>query len=318
MIGDRGKTALVSAAMICAGAFLLVGLACAAENASVIFGPKCVPPEGKTFLFIGQDLETFERYIEAAGMMPAGFMAYTSIQGLEGLHGPIDYGAGVQHLQYYIEHYKALLAQIGLYMVGGLDAIASGRYDDNIDTLGRWIKDAERPVFLRIGYEFDFPANNYDPQKYKRAYRYIVDRLRAGAVKNAIYVWHSYASDLSRPVTDWYPGDDYVDWVGASYFKERTTELEEIAALADSLGKPFMIAEATPYGAGTDAPWDTWFGPFFAFVEEKDVKAVCYINGNWEDQSLWKGQGWGDARVQADHDILVQWIDVIRGPRYQW
>ena len=53
--------------------------------------------------------------------------------------------------------------------------------------------------------------------------------------------------------------------------------------------------------------WKMWYKRFFAFIEANDVKAVSYINSNWEAQPMWKGQNWGDARVQANPFIKSQW-----------
>ena len=44
--------------------------------------------------------------------------------------------------------------------------------------------------------------------------------MRAEGVNNVAFVWHSYifASYNGFPISAWYPGDEYVDWVGVSLF----------------------------------------------------------------------------------------------------
>ena len=127
------------------------------------------------------------------------------------------------------------IGMLGLYMVeggehaDGLTGIVEGRYEDRIDRLAEVINKAGRPVLVRIGYEFDGLWNHYDPEKYIAAYRYLVNRLRTQS-PFFLSVWHGTASPgdyyLDRykvGVEDedfraWYPGDDYVDWVGVSWF----------------------------------------------------------------------------------------------------
>ena len=48
-------------------------------------------------------------------------------------------------------------------MVGALWQVNQGHYDGNIDRLADFLRGLKRPVYLRVGYEFDDPTNNYDP-----------------------------------------------------------------------------------------------------------------------------------------------------------
>lgn len=280
---------------------------------------KFIPHEGKILFMIGQDKDTIDAYIEDIGIIPAGFMMYISIQEMESLYSSVDYGSGSQYFQYLVDNYPDTVMQIGLYMVGALEGVVDGSCDENIDKLGKWIKKTDRPVYLRIGYEFDFPENNYEPAKYIKAYKYIVNRFRQNNVQNVDYVWHSYASYISRSVLDWYPGDEYVDWFAISYFNGRTKYMDSMAQLSEEHNKPMMIAEATPRGVGTyygEYALDKWFRPFFDFISEKNIKAVCYINSNWDEQPMWKGQGWGDARVQTNKIVKKAWLDEIKKEKY--
>ncbi len=153
----------------------------------VLISPSCfvqtvrqtfVPKEGK-LLIIGQQKDAVEDYIKNVAMVPGGFMVYTSIQHMEGLDEPADQGAGINHAQYYVDHYPNTVIQLALYMVGAQDEVLKGRYDQNISKLAAWMRAAERPIYFRIGYEFDLPANGYNPATYQRVYRYIVDKLRS-------------------------------------------------------------------------------------------------------------------------------------------
>ena len=278
------------------------------------------PPQGKVLLIVGQDNKTIDTYIEAIGIVPGGLMIYTSIQKIEGLKSPSpDSGSGISYADELIQKYPHTVLQIGLYMVDGLSSTYQGAYDDSIKILADWLKKINVPVFLRIGYECDGWHNHYDPQDYKRAYRYLVDKLRAADINNTAYVWHLHANRTDTDLDVWYPGKDYVDWVGISYFAQHHKCMEHVIQFARKHNKPVMIAESTPQGVGTllgEISWKRWFKRFFRFVAEHEIEAISYINSNWEEQPMWKGQGWRDARIQANSYVKEQWLKEIKKDKY--
>lgn len=277
-----------------------------------------IPPAKKTFLFIGQDIDNIQSYLQEVSSDCSGFMAYTSLVHLEGLWDMADPGGGRQYLAFLAEKYPNLYIQLGLYIVGVLEQIIRGYYKDNLVKLGQWLSYLSRPVFLRIGYEFDGPHNAYSPGAYKRAYRIIRDTIEQYAKNKIAYVWHSYAAYTQLPISEWYPGDEYVDWIGLSLFGQPNKYVERIINFAQDKNKPVMIAEATPRGKilENNAAWEEWFEPVFQLIEHKDIKAFCYINANWEEQKMWKGQNWKDSRIQINPIIKKKWLKRLSLPRY--
>jgi len=69
--------------------------------------------------------------------------------------------------------------------------------------------------------------------------------LEEMGVQNVAYVWqsHGWEEPMER-LEAWYPGDEYVDWCGYSFFS-RWAEANMIA-FARKHNKPVFIAEATP------------------------------------------------------------------------
>lgn len=288
-------------------------------SASPVKAEKFLPPEGKVLFMIGQDKDTIDQYSTQVDV-PAGVMLYTSIQELDGILSAVDRGAGTQDGGYLLKEYPESVVQIGLYMVGALEGVITGDYDDNIKALGEWIIKADRPIFLRIGYEFDLPENHYDPHTYAKAYRYIVDKFKQMNITNVAYVWHSHGYLYpDKPIMEWYPGDDYVDWVAVSFFSPYNNgNLRIISKIAAEHSKPLMIAEATPYGMSTndgEKVWNRWYKRFFDFIEQNDVKIVCYINAYWDSQPMWSSKGWGDARIQNHFFIEEQWLKRVRNQK---
>jgi hypothetical protein len=293
---------------------------CALSIADLSFSTsKFVPPEGKVLLIVGQDTQNISAYLDAIKIVPAGLSAYTSAEFSEGLDRADDNGGGVQHAEALVKQYPNTVVLLAIYMVDMEEKIYSGDLDQSLDRIGNWIKSAKRPVYVRIGYEFDFPGNHYDPEKYVRAYRTIVDHFRSMGVDNAAYVWHSYANTVNRPHMDWFPGDDYVDWFAISYFDQPHTFMDQFVQLAKNHKKPLMIAEASPWFLSTsksDEAWTKWFVPFFAFIRENDIKAISYINCDWDKLPLFVSEGWGDSRVQSNDLIEKKWGEEISKDRY--
>jgi len=293
--------------------FMLILTPCPVFSYSNTF----VPSTGKTLLLIGQDRDTIARYVNATGNTPAGTMLYTSIQDVKGLEEPIEYGSGPEDGNALLQNYPNSVVQVGLYMVDGLNGTISGTYDTNLRVLARWIKKADRPVYLRIGYEFDNPSNHYDPLQYKQAFRYVVDFLRNEGVTNAAYVWHSECADRPGQWMDWYPGDDYVDWFGASMFStEQIPIASNFLKIARKHKKAFMICESSPWGMYTTQGKIDWFKHIFKFIKDRNVEAFCYIDSNWDAMPMYQGQHIGDARLEENDEIRDLWLNEIDQDRY--
>ena len=320
---------------------------------------KFEPAEG-VLLFVGQELEAVggleefsDGYLDHFDK-PAGWTTYSNInpgemsfgrkqEGLDGLFethdwGDSDYNATLQHED---PDYANMAMAIGLQFVNGEEKVADGTYDAYIDRLGEFLIGlGDRPVFLRIAYEFDGdPWNHYDREATITAYKRIVDRLRAKGVKNTAYVWQSTGFISGQEQLEgWYPGDDYVDWCGVSFFNRwKEIEMFEFARKKD---KPVFIAEASPtisdyfgklYGetketqlgnpVQAEEAWEKWFLPFFNAIEENAdvVKAVHYINCHWDSHPMWKDNPtfrYVDARLQMSDSISKRWRERTSKPPF--
>jgi beta-mannanase len=275
-------------------------------------------------------------------------MTYTAMEDLRGLTGPYEgvgcVDAGAVDLPGLMSRFPRSVAQIGISMNGDLDLIKAGKDDDLIRNLGEVLRQTNKPIFLRIGYEFDGPWNHYDPELYVNAFRRIVSILRGETVNhrtikpvnNVSFVWHSAAWLNSDNIAfeDWYPGDKYVDWVAVSWFgfsnaeETHTAELARARVLkfAQHHRKPVMIAESTPkeYFAPAKAKsWDGWYAKIFDWVAANNIKAFSYVNQDWNAQNMWRdpacknGGDWGDSRIQkGDPSVLHHWQAAVEDPRF--
>ncbi len=286
---------------------------------------KFAPEDGKKMLIVGQDLGAVGGLVNYTNgyldnidcPYPPGVTSYTNIASLAGLTALANWGSGDVQAQAYVNDpaFNNTSIVIGLYMVGSLIHITTGNLDHNIQNLGNWIKGQDRPIFLRIGYEFEGPWNNYDPAQFREAWRYIVAKFDELEVRNVAYVWQ-FAGLNYNNIINWYPGDEYVNWVGYSHF-DGPNPGQSMRNFAIQVDKPIMIAEATPrvdLGDGNgQTHWNNWFQPLFNGIYNNNrIKALAYINADWDSQSMWTGQGWGDSRVQANAIVKTHWEEEIK------
>ena len=285
---------------------------------------KFVPPAGKTLLIMGQTVEAITEYLEyfPDQELPGGWAAYWGVTEFAGIKKPHKNNTGsTQDHQMLVDKFPNSVIQSAMWMVGKW-AIAKkageGVYDKIIKKYASWAKSAKRPIYLRIGYEFDGPHNELEPRDYINAYRHIVDLLRKENVNNIAFVWHSYASPPFNDykLSEWYPGDDYVDWVGVSVFGHAYSDdfgpdCDNVLEFARQHRKPVMIAEANPvYGIDKENSevWDQWFVNFFSFIYNKNIKAVSFINENWQELSIPGISSWKDGRLFNNKRISEAWF----------
>lgn len=204
-----------------------------------------------------------------------------------------------------------------------LDSILSGTWDRYIDSWANAAKSWDRPMFVSFGLEMNgnwFPwCGVFDggkqtspklcatcfagPEKFKTAYRYVVDRVRAAGAKNIIWVWHANnTSDPDEPWNDmknYYPGPQYVDWLGMSAYGQQypnqewvQTDLslkrpyDELSAVDPT--KPIMLAE---WGIGEfpkrGDKAQYILESFTRFKNELTrVKAIVYWHERWQNSDL--------------------------------
>jgi hypothetical protein len=311
---------------------------------------KFEPADGKVILFTGQDLESIggtDQYTDGYFdhfPAPGGFTQYTDFltgynsfgfthKGLDGLTTIDNWGDGAEGISVTVadKDFNQSVLAIGLDISQGNDSItAAGGHDSLITRLGNWIKtQSSRPVFLRIGYEFDGTEwNHYRKEFYIPAFKRIRDKLDAMGITNIAYTWQSKGAGATREGLDaFYPGDDYVDWVAYSFFSVAEARHPMIQFARDHQ-KPLFIAEASPVFPDTNGvgkpldltqqadaewAWKNWFTPFFQTVaDNKDViKAIHYINCPWKYRKMWQNNGYFkaiDARITQNDSMKIWWL----------
>jgi hypothetical protein len=169
--------------------------------------------------------------------------------------------------------------------------IVGGVYDAQLADQAKVIKNLRGLVMIRWHYEMEHPDGGRcfydvdvmkDPvtagQEYVAAWKHVVDLFRAEGVSNVLWVWApgggAFSDSDGNPSTEWmdfYPGDDYVDWIGADVYNKSPTTSTPIDAYptfvnfysqASTRGKPLMVSETGAVGADPQMDGDGYGCPY--------------------------------------------------------
>lgn len=77
------------------------------------------------------------------------------------------------------------------------------------------------PVYLRVAAEFDVWQNLCTPEEYQSAFKYVSEYFKSRNSNAAIVFSVNQVSDQSININYYYPGDEYVDWVGISAYSQK-------------------------------------------------------------------------------------------------
>ena len=329
-------------------------------------GDKCdlfEPADGRVLLFVGQDinavggLEGYHGEKKETGFggpgdngylddpelpRPAGFTSYTN-PNITGLFSYDNWGSGDTHLDKQLEDkdFDYMAVALGFWMGKAVTPIGNGELDSALTVMGDYLKSlAPRPVFLRIGFEFNL---HYKGDEYIKAFKHIRDMYDAMEITNVAYVWQSNGENLApEKLREWYPdkdmeannGKQYVDWMAYSYFLGLDKKFMEPAPgttmleLAKVENKPVFIAEACPnlldYSkAEDDSLALEWNKRFFKQIDDNShIKAISYINVDWKNQNMWKSGPdsffWvtTDSRLQLNEKMKSLWIEEMKNPKW--
>lgn len=183
-------------------------------------------------------------------------------------------------------------------------AIATGEYDSWLSTIAQQTKDFDYPVMLKIGVEMngnqgsgswgnswvaDYGA---DADAFVACWRYIVTYFENAGVDNVEWcISYTFESVGPNSFWDYYPGADFVDWVGVDIYQisvpdDPTYQLANFEYWANGLGKPLSITEwgVNWYNKNhPDADRARYINDFFDAVEANPkYKMVRYHwNGPW-------------------------------------
>lgn len=188
-----------------------------------------------------------------------------------------------------------------------LAAIIGGQHDDYIRQFARDARDTCRPVMVRFAAEMNgnwHPwsegVNGNRPGEYVQAWRHVHDIFRDEGATNVTWAWNPnvVGGTAATPLAGLYPGDEYVDWVGADGYNwgtlvppwSRWMSFAEVfdqtlAELAALTSRPVMIGEfaSTPEGGDKAA----WIADMYAAIEARPaIRAFIWFE--YQKETDWR------------------------------
>ena len=175
-----------------------------------------------------------------------------------------------------------------------LAAIARGEYDFYVTPWAAAAAQFGKPIFLRFAHEMNDPyrypwgpQNGNRPDDLIAACRHVHLIFQKMGATNVLWVWSPH---ISMPWFEfYYPGDEYVDWIGTGILNYGTVApwsrwwtfhqiLEKAYPALEKISKPIMITEFGSLSAGGDPA--EWYRAAFADMHSKypGIRSVVFFN----------------------------------------
>lgn len=185
-----------------------------------------------------------------------------------------------------------------------LDDVDYGKMRQTLDMLNGYNK----PMMIRFANEMNASSLGDDPDRYVETFRNVANMIHE--YPNFAVVWSpNDMGALDRPFEYYYPGDEYVDWVGISCYMIRYFGFDKNAQARDHIF--FMTDE---YAWATNK-----VQLILKFMEEKGIQkpvmlseggVACY-NSNGDDYS-----GWSEPRMRNMYWYLIMKYPQIKMINY--
>lgn len=144
--------------------------------------------------------------------------------------------------------------------------IARGNYDDYLNIFAENVADFGHPVVIGFGQEmnaswYSWGYGHVPPATFVAAWQHVVSIFRDAGAGNVTWLWTIQATVRGTgPIEDWWPGPQYVTWVGIDNFYYRPTDrfanvfgrtIDQVRKFAPTT--PVLLSE-TAVGPGADQP----------------------------------------------------------------
>jgi len=229
-----------------------------------------------------------------------------------------------------------------------LKDILAGKCNNYIDNWADQAKSFGKPILVSWGLEMNgdwFPWSGYfhgagektgkaepprfqGPELYKKAFRYVVDRVRARGASNIL--WGFHANNLSYPTASWnsmsqyYPGPNYVDWLGLSVYGIQFRGGEWWVSFYDVMNGPYHdICRIDPAKPVIIAEWGVgefpslgnkaqWIKDAFGCMRYlyPRIKGAVYWHERWMNED----DSYSNLRVNSSPGALEAYRQGIANP----
>ena len=196
--------------------------------------------------------------------------------------------------------------------------IAAGKYDSYLTAYAEQIAAFKHKVVVSFGHEMNgfwetWGYTHQSPSAFVAAWRHIVDVFRHQGAGNVIWLWQvNSSSSKTGPVRNYWPGSQYVTWVGVSgYFYVPGNTYDNVftpvvTSIRQFSQAPLLIAETA---VGPQAGQTQGITNLFAGVRAQHALGIV-----WFDQhsygGLYKGENW---RLEGNPAALTTFRHALKG-----
>jgi Glycosyl hydrolase family 26 len=165
--------------------------------------------------------------------------------------------------------------------------IAAGRYDPYLRSFADSVRQFGKPVVIGFGHEmnatwYSWGFHHVQPATFVAAWRHIVKLFRGQGADNVTWLW-TINADLpsTGPIADWWPGGNYVTWVGIDGYYYRPSDSfgsvfgKTIAQVRVLTHKPVLLSE-TAVGPGAGQP--AKIGELFAGIRQYQTLGLVWFD----------------------------------------
>jgi len=239
-----------------------------------------------------------------------------------------------------------------------LQTFIDGEHDEKLRAWARDAKATPSPLLVTFGVEVNgewFPWNMrhngnmekreygspdlYDGhERFRDAYRHIIDIFREEEVQNVTWFYHVnciWPSEIENPITSvdgYYPGDEYIDWVAIScygsqdgrnpfwwdmsYTFDRSYKLLEESEIIGN-DKPIALME---FGVTEDPRKPEWISNFFDDIVSGEYPRLRAI-GWWQsrfcvDYGEQTCDAHADIHIGSSPESLETYREYVRSPLF--
>ena len=227
-----------------------------------------------------------------------------------------------------------------------LDNIIDGKFDEKLKKWAQDARDFGSPILLEFGTEvngdwfpwcgavngggktdgYGDPAVPDGPERFKDAYIHIYNIFKEEGASNITwfihYIAYSWPEAWWNTMASYYPGDDYVDWIGVSVYGALTpTEVwQEFTEIMDDIydeltsispGKPIAILEFGVTDNHPNGDKAEWIRDALISLKDGDypeVKAISYWHSRWENDN----GTISNLRLDSSLDVLNAYKSIIK------
>jgi len=203
--------------------------------------------------------------------------------------------------------------------------IATGKYDEFLKNWFIECKNLNYPIWIRpmneMNGKWTFQRNNADnkliyggdPANYKKAWRRMYNIAeQVGAVgENQIFLWSPDArSEEGHNMSNYYPGNQYVDWVGVSAYVDKINKSGNFETLDNLVNevytkysniKPVMISEGGAFEVSNTKLKANWIEQWFNITKKKEIKAAVWFHKHEDHPDGSKTYG---TRIDSSKDSI--------------